>query len=171
MHVNSASLTKYQSLTNDEQHFHPSSLIFELLCLFESGHIKVSHLGLQKKVLHELQTRGVTELVAPDKLFQLCSIAQLTTHGHSLPDLAENGSQSQQRSALLTVALEHHMVSFLTDCVSHWFDGKYSDADCTVRFLLDWAWKSVADIKQVSAPTTHFYSYLHSYLNGVFNSL
>ena len=133
MHVNSASLTKYQSLTNDEQHFHPSSLIFELLCLFESGHIKVSHLGLQKKVLHELQTRGVTELVAPDKLFQLCSIAQLTTHGHSLPDLAENGSQSQQRSALLTVALEHHMVSFLTDCVSHWFDGKYSDADCTVR--------------------------------------
>ena len=148
LHVNSASLTKYQSLTNDEQHFHPSSLIFELLCLFESGHIKVSHLGLQKKVLHELQTRGVTELVAPDKLFQLCSIAQLTTHGHPLPDLAENGSQSQQRSALLTVALEHHMVSFLTECVSHWFDGKYSDADCTVRFLLDWAWKSVADIKQ-----------------------
>ena len=32
--------------------------------------------------------------------------------------------------------------------------GKYSEADCTVKFLLDWAWKSVADIKQLVDVTT-----------------
>ena len=95
------------------------------------------------QVLYELQTRGVTELVAPEKLFQLCSIAQLAS---TLP-LQEAG-RSGQRSSLLTVALEHHMVGFLTECVASWYDGKYSEAGCTVAFLLDWAWKSVADIKQ-----------------------
>ena len=80
--------------------------------------------------------------MAPEKLYQLCTIAQLTS-----PD-PQDASRRSQRCSLLTVALEHHMVSFLTECVAHWFDGKYSEADCTVKFLLDWAWKAVADIKQ-----------------------
>ena len=71
------------------------------------------------QVLHELGSRGVTELVAPEKLFQLCSIAQLTS-----PDAAAAADASAKREALLTVALEHHMVSFLNDCVVHWFDGE-----------------------------------------------
>ena len=50
-YVNVSTLSRYQSLTNDEQHFHPSSLTFELTCLFDGGHIQVSHLGLQRKVI------------------------------------------------------------------------------------------------------------------------
>ena len=49
-YVNATTISKYQSLTNDELTFQPSSLTFEITCLFENGHIQVSHLGLQRKV-------------------------------------------------------------------------------------------------------------------------
>ena len=171
-YVNTNSVTRYQSDTNNEQHFHPSSLTFDLLCLFDTGFVEVSHLGLQRKVLFELEARGMTELVAPEKLYQLCMIAQLTEEpiGEMTNTTAPENMRQNQRSTLLTVALKHHMVNFISDCVEHWLDGKYSEAGCTSKFLLDWAWKNVANIKQeVDTASTNFFIKLLQCWLGIFS--
>ena len=48
----------------------------------------------------------------------------------------------------MTVALENHLVGLLTGCVAHWRDGKYAQADCTLKFILDWAWERLTHTKQ-----------------------
>ena len=40
----------YQSLTNAEQHFYPSSLAFDLTCLLDAGIVTCANLGFQRKV-------------------------------------------------------------------------------------------------------------------------
>ena len=37
-------------VTRPEEHFYPSSLAFDLICLFDQGFVHASHLGLQRKV-------------------------------------------------------------------------------------------------------------------------
>ena len=38
------------TLLRPEQHFYPSSLAFDLICLLDQGFVHASHLGLQRKV-------------------------------------------------------------------------------------------------------------------------
>lgn len=44
------SLSRYQSLSNAEQHFYPSALTFEIVALMQDGFVYVTNLGLQRKV-------------------------------------------------------------------------------------------------------------------------
>lgn len=53
-----------------------------------------------------------------------------------------------QRELLLNIALEYNMVGLIVGAVRSWSDGKYSKAGCTLKFMLDWAWKRVAAIKE-----------------------
>ena len=145
--IDMSTISKYNSLSKVEQHFYPSSLAFELICLMNNGFVYASHLGLQRKVLLELQTRGRSNLVEPDHLFQLCAIAGLVSND-TVASISKQNTNVEQRSALLTVALEHHLVNFLIGCVTQWSDGKYSYAGCTLKFLLEWAWSSVSNMKQ-----------------------
>ena len=48
--IDLSSLSRYQSLTNAEQHFYPSSLAFDMTCLLEQGVVHCSNLGFQRKV-------------------------------------------------------------------------------------------------------------------------
>lgn len=145
--VDMSTISRYQSLSKAEQHFYPSSLAFELICLLNNGFVYATHLGLQRKVLLELQTKGRSNLVEPDHLFQLCSISGLIS-SDTIASISKDATGSDQRSALLTVALEHHLVNFLIGCVGQWSDGKYAHAGCTLKFILDWAWCCVSNMKQ-----------------------
>ncbi|TRY74821.1 hypothetical protein TCAL_05664 [Tigriopus californicus] len=136
------SLSRYQSLSNAEQHFFPSALTFEIVALMREGFMYVTNLGLQRKVLLELQTRGRVDLADPQHLHHLCVLSGLVSQ-----DFPGTLSTQEQRSQLLTVALENHLVSLLTGCVWHWKDGKYVNAGCSLKMILDWSWERVTQIK------------------------
>ena len=108
------------------------------------------------QVLFELQSTGRSALVTPSQLFQLCILAglidpqQQQQQQQQQPRHLAEAETHHQRTALLTVALENHLVSLLTGCIAHWRDGKYGHAGCTLKFLLEWAWASVAALKQRS---------------------
>eukprot|EP00095_Tigriopus_kingsejongensis_P000853 maker-scaffold1106_size62344-snap-gene-0.11 protein:Tk00853 transcript:maker-scaffold1106_size62344-snap-gene-0.11-mRNA-1 annotation:"protein elys" len=142
------SISRYQSLSNAEQHFYPSALTFEIIGLLREGFVFVSNLGLQRKVLLELQTRGRIDLADPHHLHHLCVLSGLIAQDFpGANSAAAVLSPQEQRTQLLTVALENHLVSLLTGCVWHWKDGKYNNADCTLKFILDWSWERVTQIK------------------------
>ena len=120
--IDLSSMSRYNSLSNAEQHFYPSSLAFNVVNLLDFGIIHANHLGLQRKVLLELRSMGKDRLVEPANLFELCVVAGLI---ENLSEIEKcQGNLSQQRSTLLTIALEHHLVDFLKSCFIHWFDGK-----------------------------------------------
>ena len=153
--VDLSSLSRYQSLTNAEQHFFPSSLAFDLTCLLDVGIVTCANLGFQRKVLLELLNQGRSGLVEPQHLHQLCTAAGLILREDGFHHEGAGGSMlsafsdvREQRAQLLTVALENHLVGLLTGCVAHWRDGKYAQADCTLKFILDWAWERLTHTKQ-----------------------
>lgn len=170
--IDLSSISRYQSLSSAEQHFYPSSLAFDMTCLFERGFVYASNLGLQRKVLLELQSTGKEGLVEPQHLYKLCVISGLISD----PTLdVDNVTPDGQRSLLLTVALENHLVSLLTGCIMHWKDGmsfnftlclfiqnktisnapfldilgKYASSGCTLKSILVWSWDRVSSIKQL----------------------
>ncbi len=55
--VDPCSVSRYDSLSNAEQHFFPSSLAFEVACVLNEGIVHVANLGLQRKVGEELVSR------------------------------------------------------------------------------------------------------------------
>jgi hypothetical protein len=107
-----------------EQHFQPVSLRFQLVELLPSGWLEASHLGLHRRLLVELGRAG--SLVQPTQLYQFCLHAGLcqVTLLEAPPSTLHQAGQTfepslltqqcsavlSQRSALLTVALEHSMV-------------------------------------------------------------
>lgn len=119
--LNMASISRYQNLnTSVEQHFYPSSLSFEMTCLLNNGFVFVSNLGLQRKVLMELQQSGL--IASVDRIHQLCLLAGLISKEPDFELCANEGEAN--RWQLLDVALENHLVSLLTSCVDQWSDGK-----------------------------------------------
>ena len=63
---------RYKSTSNAEQHFFPSSLAFNFMCLLDFGLIHAAHLGFQRKVLLELRSQGKDDLVEPNALYSVC---------------------------------------------------------------------------------------------------
>ena len=53
----------------------------------------------------------------------------------------------KEREAILTVALEQHMVSLLVQCVTELSDGKFSHLGCSLNTLLEWAWSRLHKLK------------------------
>ena len=139
--IDLTSISRYRSATNAEQHFYPSSLAFNIIFFLDFGFIHASHLGLQRKILLELRSLGKDSLVDPSRLHSVFVVAGLVEDD-------DNKTLEQQRSSLLNAALNHHLVDFLKGCLIHWSDGKYSQAGCTLNFFLNWAWNTVATIKQ-----------------------
>jgi hypothetical protein len=85
-------------------------------------------------------------LVQPTELYQLCLMAGLGGQHH--PATFFEPSLLAQREVLLNVALEHNMVGVIVAAARDWADGRYSKAGCSLRFLLDWAWRRVATVKE-----------------------
>ena len=104
-----------------EQHFYPSSLAFNVVCLLEKAVVHATHLGLQRKVLLEMRSQGRDSIVDPRGLYDLCRVAGLVEQ--NAVDESETDLKLQ-RCAILTVALEHHLLDFLKSCLLHWHDGE-----------------------------------------------
>ena len=128
---------RYKSTSNAEQHFFPSSLAFNFMCLLDFGLIHAAHLGFQRKVLLELRSQGKDDLVEPNQLYSVCLLAGLVDDDdlQNLGKLPEPDPEvtSQQRCSILTVALDHNLVDFLKSCLLHWNDGKLHGVLCTIH--------------------------------------
>ena len=46
------------------------------------------------------------------------------------------------------MALDHHLLGLLTQCITQFSDGGFNGVGCTLRSILEWAWKKVAAIKE-----------------------
>ncbi|XP_071946058.1 protein ELYS-like [Antedon mediterranea] len=128
-----------------EQHFYPSSLSFSVCCLMETGLVKTSFKGHQRQVLHDILKQGPSCLRAPQALYNHSVAVGLIIPKHDHP--VGSVPVAVQREALLTMCLEYNLVSFIVTCISSWATGDYVTA-LTLRTILDWAWQTVARIKE-----------------------
>ncbi|XP_013393920.1 protein ELYS, partial [Lingula anatina] len=95
--------------------------------------------------LSQLVWRGPIGLVEPFEVFSSCLGAGLLPKNVELA--ASNLTAQAQRENLLSVALNHGAAGFITSCVSQFAEGEFVHAGCTLRFILDWAWGKVAQVK------------------------
>ncbi|XP_069118568.1 protein ELYS-like isoform X2 [Argopecten irradians] len=130
-----------------EQHFYPSSLAFEALIVTESGFVKATYLGSQRQVLANMNKMGPSILLNPKELYSLCVYMGLLPR--PLDTSIHTPSLLEMREKLLSLALDHSMICFLTKCVQQWAAGEYVHVGCTLKFILDWAWDKVASMKNI----------------------
>ena len=79
----------------------------------ENGIVQAQFLGVQRHFLCDLQSRGADALLEPDAMFGLC------LHTALAPRVLESSSlKLHKRECLLSVALDHGLVSFLSQCVT-----------------------------------------------------
>ncbi|KAK7496763.1 hypothetical protein BaRGS_00011972, partial [Batillaria attramentaria] len=139
-----------------EQHFYPSSLAFDALCVFTSGIASASFLGVQRQVLANLEASGPGCLLKPADFYHRCIQTGLLPRSPETPTSVSH--EEHQRMALLTMALEHGKIRFITACIRSWADGgkavfaclhlEFVYQGCTLQFLLAWAWDRVTALKQ-----------------------
>ncbi|KAL8578235.1 hypothetical protein ACOMHN_040996 [Nucella lapillus] len=130
-----------------EQHFYPSSLAFDTVCVLSNGIVSASILGVQRTVLSSLESSGPSCLLKPFDLYHRCLQTGLMARS-SDPSSSALSVDEQQRMSLLTLALEQGKIRFITSCISSWADGDFIQLGCTLQFLLSWAWSRVTAIKQ-----------------------
>ncbi|XP_078697453.1 protein ELYS-like [Branchiostoma floridae x Branchiostoma belcheri] len=150
-----------------DQFYFPSALSFSTCCLMETGLVHCSFHGLQKKALSDLCKQGPSAMLTPHHHVGACLAAGLLPRnmegsanmavlhrvysqgraGKAGQHKTDKGEQTAQRETLLSVALDHNLVGFLTSCITQWAEGEYAHAGCTLRTVLDWAWNKVASIK------------------------
>eukprot|EP00058_Branchiostoma_floridae_P005607 XP_002591095.1 hypothetical protein BRAFLDRAFT_108704 [Branchiostoma floridae] len=150
-----------------DQFYFPSALSFSTACLMETGLVHCKFLGLQKKALSDLCKQGPSAMLSPHQHVGACLAAGLLPRNmegsanmavlhrvysqgrasSAAQHKTDKGDQTAQRETLLSVALDHNLVGFLTSCITQWAEGEYAHAGCTLRTVLDWAWNKVASIK------------------------
>ncbi|XP_048731593.2 protein ELYS-like [Ostrea edulis] len=133
------------SLMPPEQHFYPSALAFNTVCVLDEGIVKAQYLGTQRQVMATMQKMGPSVLLNPKELYNLCVVVGLLPR--PLDSAASNPSSAQMKESLLTMALNNHILSFIIKCVQEWGPGEFVHVGCTLKFLLDWVWNRVAEIK------------------------
>ncbi|XP_067658686.1 protein ELYS-like [Haliotis asinina] len=154
LEVKPDSLKRYinNSPLTPEQHFYPTALAFDAVCVFETGTISAQFLGRQRQVLYDMEAKGPSCLLQPQDVYNICLCTGLLPRdltAHTTP-------AAQQRQALLNMALDHSMIKFINCCITAWAAGEFVQQGCTLKFLLDWAWDKVAatkhNIDSVCAP-------------------
>ncbi|XP_076361165.1 AT hook containing transcription factor 1 homolog isoform X2 [Tachypleus tridentatus] len=153
VHIVPSSLMKFNSKSSVEQFYFPSSLGFKLYCVTENGIMQLSFLGIQRQILSKMVTNGPSILVNPQSLYSMCLKAGLVSHHQELDDV----SISAQREAVLSVALEYNLSHFFAACINQWASSD-DHSGCTLRFLCNWAWKKVTQIKTSSDRLLPFFN-------------
>ncbi|XP_076472311.1 uncharacterized protein LOC143301802 [Babylonia areolata] len=129
-----------------EQHFYPSSLAFDAVCVLSNGIVLASILGVQRQVLASLESSGPLCLLKPFDLYHRC--VQTGLMARSSDSSSALSVEEQQRMSLLTLALEQGQIRFIIACIRSWADGDYIPQGCSLQFILSWAWARVTAIKQ-----------------------
>ena len=142
--INKDSITKFRSQAfQDDIHYFPSSLSFDVTILSESQICNASYLGLPKRCLSQMVGRGPNLLIDPKEYVNNCVISGLLPY-----DLLQNTLTSQLlREIVLTVALENDCLPFLIQVIKEWSSGEWTHIGCDSKFLLEWIWKRVSAIK------------------------
>lgn len=136
------SLAKFKSLSTAEEFYFPSSLSFNLFSLVETGIIEAEYLGCQRIVLSEMINAGPECILEPKTLFCFCEFTGLLSQKQT-----NNLSKTLMREALLSVSLENNLSYFINSCIQMWSKGEYASTGCTLKFIFDWLWKRVTQIK------------------------
>ncbi|GFG34649.1 hypothetical protein Cfor_03066 [Coptotermes formosanus] len=144
--VDPASLSQFTAVQSLEEHFYPSALAFESLCLLGEELVMMSHPGVQRDILSQLELTGPSALVYPNKLFHHCIAIGLKPVYVEL-STTFNCPVVEQRNFLMSIALEYQLVGFLSRCASEWMDGSQSAMGCTLSALLKWGWQRAICLK------------------------
>ncbi|KAG8233674.1 hypothetical protein J437_LFUL014116 [Ladona fulva] len=121
-----------------EEYLFPSALSFESTFLLGSQCvIKMSTPGLQRSLLAKLQSLGTKSYLYPTPIFLECVAAGLKPLYVDIDNPATT-PVPEQREFLLSLALEHHMVSYLIKCAVETADGSASSLGVTLGFLMFW---------------------------------
>ncbi|XP_029651707.1 protein ELYS isoform X1 [Octopus sinensis] len=161
IYINPSTVRKFicDPLAAQEQFFYPASLQFDVLCLMESGLLSAKYLGMQRQVLNTIQKLGPSCLIEPTEVYKMCLFVGLVHRSQ------ENAPQSFsivgfQREALLSLCLEYHMVNVILKCIDEWAEGEFTAQKCTLKYLLDWSWNKVVQIKEaIDSNTKHFFDW------------
>lgn len=127
-----------------EQHLWPASLKFDTCCLMETGLVHSKFLGVQRQILANMSKEGISCLSDAHEYFNMCYVAGLLPRNF---DLSKPQDRSFHYEALLSIALEHGLVTFITLCIKKLGTGNVTHAGCSLKLILDWAWDRVVDIK------------------------
>ncbi|KAK3099666.1 hypothetical protein FSP39_007744 [Pinctada imbricata] len=147
VHVGVDKLRRFRNLSPlpPEQYFYPAALAFNTLVVTDTGIVQAEYLGTQRQVLATMQKIGPSMLLNPRELYNLCVYVGL------LPRTLDSGSMApslgQMRDALLSMALDYNLLTFIIRCISDWSSGEYVHLGCTLKTVLDWAWDRTAYTK------------------------
>nr|CAD7573875.1 unnamed protein product [Timema californicum] len=141
------SVRRYKGIQALDEHFFPSALTFECVCLMERGGVSLSHTSTQLLLLSQLSKSGAATFLHPNDFFHRCNFAGLRP---VLSDVSamDSVSVSEQRNFLLSLALDKNLLGVLTRCINEWSDGCYSGQGCSFEMLLDWAWGRTVLVRQ-----------------------
>nr|CAD7408318.1 unnamed protein product [Timema poppensis] len=141
------SVRRYKGIQALDEHFFPSALTFECVCLMERGGVSLSHTSTQLLLLSQLSKSGAATFLHPSDFFHRCNFAGLRP---VLSDVSamDSVSVSEQRNFLLSLALDKNLLGVLTRCINEWSDGCYSGQGCSFEMLLDWAWGRTVLVRQ-----------------------
>ncbi|XP_054164403.1 protein ELYS-like [Oppia nitens] len=150
--LNRETISKYRSQAfQDDIHYYPSSLSFEVTVLSESQICGASYLGLPKFCLAQLVKDGPKILIDPKEYAITCVRSGLL----SLDIYHQSLSTLQLRHIILNIALENDCLPFLIQVVKEWSSGDLKHCGCDSKCLLDWIWSRVALIKNEIDSITH----------------
>ncbi|RMX53817.1 hypothetical protein pdam_00000467 [Pocillopora damicornis] len=144
--VNAKSMGSFLSTAGStlEEHMWPASLKFDTCCLLETGLVHSKFLGVQRQILANISKQGFSCLSDAHEYFNTCYVAGLLPRNF---DLSKPQDRTFHYEALLSVALEHGLVTFITLCIQKLGTGNVTHAGCSLKLILDWAWDRVVDIK------------------------
>ncbi|XP_066905292.1 fap1 adhesin [Halyomorpha halys] len=139
LQLDPSSLTLYQCVRPQEQHFHPTAFDFQIWCIEEEGVRCLEKLGLQTQWLRNMSRMGSKALIEPTQIFLGALAAGLLPSFVDPPD-PEANNEVEERFYVLTICLENRIIKVIEDCVKDWNSGGYTVRGCTIQFLLDWLW-------------------------------
>ncbi|XP_032239652.1 protein ELYS isoform X2 [Nematostella vectensis] len=129
-----------------EQHFWPAALRFDTCTLMETGIVRSTFLGIQRQILTDLTRQSsLGQLPDAHDYFNMCWMAGLLPRNF---DLSKPQEKSFHHEALLSVALEHNLVTFVTSFIHKLGAENVTVSGMSLRLVLDWAWSNVVSSKE-----------------------
>eukprot|EP00118_Oscarella_pearsei_P011488 m.77590 g.77590 ORF g.77590 m.77590 type:complete len:1577 (+) comp36045_c0_seq6:82-4812(+) len=120
----------------------PSAIQLDALALSELAIVEVKILGIQEKALVELSRLGPSVLANPSDMFNLLQLSQILPHSHPTEP-----SQERSCKTLLTVALEHGLLSFLISSAEALSSADVSVGGFGLSAFLEWTVETAYALK------------------------
>nr|XP_026694871.1 protein ELYS-like [Ciona intestinalis] len=144
IHTPTSSLTRFKSKQHPcpELFLLPSSLSLTTNILLSDQTITCKMPGIQKQVMQFLSNGRLHCLLEPDETFQQMMLVGLIEQTNIVAMTVD-----RKREMILSAALDHGLFGFLSRVISDLSSGEHAGSGCSLRFIMEWAWKTVAIIK------------------------